>query len=344
MSERFFGILDDLAGRSRNFPVFHFALAGCVFRVCAKTEPLAQLLAAALRDRVVPATRPADVTIFAWDMEPSPVSWACPEWKVVERWSRREPVRASDGTGMFFFDPIGGMVSLYGRGRRQAGVWFRDAATLPIWIAAAPFLRVLDSWFTARGKMLCHGAAIAKHGVAALIVGPGGAGKSTLALRSLDAGFGYLGDDYVLLEPATPLPIVYSVYGSGKLVASDLEAGSPAEAAVFQEPADRTEKSFLRVEGSSIFDSAPLAAVFEPSIGDGEWPKLEATSSGGALRCILPSALRQLPGEEQGKLSILTRVVTVPCYRLHLSRDHARNLAAIDAELQVQARRLGLSQ
>ncbi len=342
MSERFFDILDDIAARSRHFPVFHFALAGGVFRVCAGTETLSQLLAAALRHRVVPETRPPDVTIFAWDGEPVPLSWACPEWKVAKRWSRREPVRASDGAGMFFFDPIGGVVSLYGRDRGQAGVWFRDAAALPIWIAAAPFLRLLDSWFTARKQMLCHGAAIAKHGVAALIVGPGGAGKSTLALRSLDAGFAYLGDDYVLLEAATPLPLVHSVYGSGKLAAGDLEHGLPAGASVFQQPDDRTEKSFLRVSSSSMLDSAPLAAVFQPSRGDGAEPKLEAISPGEALRRILPSSLRQLPGDERKKLEALSRILTVPCYRLHLTRDHARNLELIDAELLVRARHMGL--
>lgn len=343
MPDRFFGILDELSSRSHHFPVFDFALAGCVFRVCARTESLSQLLAAALRHRVASATRTPDVTIFAWDGEPSPMSWASSEWKVLERWSRREPVRASGGTGMFFFDPIGGVVSLLCNGKRQAGVWFRDAAALPIWIAAAPFLRLLDSWFIARGSMLCHGAAIAKHGVAALIVGPGGAGKSTLALRSLGAGFGYLGDDYVLLEPAAPLPIVYSVYGSGKLVAGDLDAGAPAETAVFQRPDDCTEKSFLRVSPSSILDSAPLGAVFEPSFGGGAKPEIETISPGEALRCILPSALRQLPGDEKEKLAALSRVLNVPCYRLHLSRDHARNIAALDAELLVRARHLGLA-
>jgi hypothetical protein len=190
--------------------------------------------------------------------------------------------------------------------------------------------------------MLCHGAAIAKHGGAALIIGPGGAGKSTLALRALDASFGYLGDDYVLLEPAAPSPVVHSVYTSGKLLGAAIATGVPAQATVFREPDDRADKSLLHVTTSSILSSSPLVVVIEPCIGDNDRPRMEPISPGDALRTVLPTALRQLPGEEQKKLSIMTRILTVPCFRLYLTRDHMHNLAVIDDHLLAQAQRLGL--
>lgn len=339
--ESFFDILDDVSARSGKHPSFQFALAGSVIRVYAETAPLRKHLVAALQHRVVPAVDVPDLTILAWETQPSPLSRALPEWRVMERWAVREPVRASGKNGMFFFDPIGGTVTLYDSGRSLGGAWFSDGAKPPLWIVGAPFLRLLDAWFTDRGKALCHGAAIAKHGGAALIIGPGGAGKSTLALRALDASFSYLGDDYVLLEPAAPRPVVHSVYCSGKLLAADIDAGIPARTVVFRHPDQQGDKSLLRVGAASMLKAAPLMAVIAPSIGDNEWPRMEPLSPCDTLRTVLPAALRQLPGEEQKKLSIMAQVLTVPCFRLHLTRDHARNLAVIDNHLSAQVQHLG---
>ena len=47
---------------------------------------------------------------------------------------------------------------------------------------------------------LRHGAAVAEGGRAALLLGPGGAGKTTTALAAWNAGMDYLGDDYVLVR------------------------------------------------------------------------------------------------------------------------------------------------
>jgi hypothetical protein len=361
MLEPLLEILDDVSARLRKSPSFQFALASSSFRVYADATWLQQQLMTALQHRVIRAVDPPDLTVFAWHSHPSPLPRALPEWRVMERWARREPVRATGKDGMIFFDPIGGTVDLYDSGSFLAGAWFGDGEKLPIWIVAAPFLRLLDAWFTERGKILCHGAAIAKYGGAALIIGPGGAGKSTLALRALGASFDYLGDDYVLLEPAASMPVVHSVYASGKLLGADINAGFPAQATVIRQPDAppssttmspcftkmpwlkySADKSVLRVMASSILHSAPLVAIIEPCIGDNDWPRMEPISPGDALRTILPTSLRQLPGEEQKKLTIITQILTVPCFRLHLTRNHARNLAAIDEQLLTASHRLGL--
>jgi hypothetical protein len=338
-----FDILDAVSARSEKYSTFQFVLAGSVVRVHAETARLQEHLVGALEHRVASAAEePPDLTILAWETQPTPLTWAPAEWNVPDRWALREPVRASGKDGMFYFDPIGGTVTLYDSGRCLGGAWFSNGAKVPLWTVAAPFLRLLDAWFTDRGKMLCHGAAIAKHGGAALLVGPGGAGKSTLALRALDASFGYLGDDYVLLDPAAPRPVVHSVYSSGKLLGGDVDGGIPSHATVFRKPDEQTDKALLRIGASSMLESAPLLAVIEPCIGENERPRMEPISAAETLRTVLPAALRQLPGEEQKKLSIITRVVTVPCFRLHLTRDHARNLAVIGDHLRAETQRLGL--
>ena len=69
-------------------------------------------------------------------------------------------------------------------------------------------------------------------------------------------------------------------------------------------------------------------------------PMADGNREGAIVRQGTPAALRQLPGEEQKKLSLLALILTVPCFRLHLTRDHARNLAVIDDHLRAQAERL----
>jgi hypothetical protein len=340
MLEPFLNILSEVSTGLTGSPEARFALAGHSFGIRAQ-RPLLEQMTAALQPLETSASSTDQLAILAWKGDPSPLRQAPPEWKIPERWARREPVRASRGGGMVYFDPIGGVVSLYHSEGRLGGMWFEDEAAPALWIAAAPCLRLLDAWFTEHGKFLCHGAAIARHGGAALIIGPGGVGKSTLAIRSLEDGFDYLGDDYVLLEAGPPWPVIHSIYASGKLAGADISAGLPRQATVFREPDDPTEKGFLRIAPTAIVSSARLALVIQPCIGAHDAPSMVRISAGDALRAILPSALRQLPGGFQEKLAVLTRVLTVPCFRLHMTTSHRHNLSLVEKELMAQRPSLG---
>ena len=320
---------------------FDFALAGSTFRIRSEEASLHRQLGEALKHRMVPHVAVPDLAIYTWHTHSSPLSQTPSDWRALERWMHGEPVHALFDDVSTFIDPIGRNIAVLDFDKGQAAVWFADPSP-PIWTLAAPFLRLLDMWFTKRGKILCHGAAIAKHGCAALLIGPGGAGKSTLALHAPDADFGYLGDDYVLVEPGAGSPIVYSVYALGKLLQVDADTHIPARTAVAQFSDERSDKVLLRIDEATICLSAPLVAVVEPFIGESDTPRLERISVGDALRKILPTSLRQLPGDEQKKLSLMARVIAVPCFRLHMTRDHARNLAVIDRHLAAEAKRLGL--
>lgn len=88
---------------------------------------------------------------------------------------------------------------------------------LPPWERPSPMRALLSWWFTSRNKLMAHAAAVATESGAALLIGPGGSGKSSTSLACMAAGMGWLGDDYVIIDPRTRT--VFSLYGSAKLVA-----------------------------------------------------------------------------------------------------------------------------
>jgi hypothetical protein len=332
MTATIFEVLDNALAKCPGLSVFEFSLAGCDIRVCADTPGLLLQLTEALRHRRKDLAGDPDLTIYAFAKQP-PASLERPEWRVAEHWMRRQPVRALNEQGMIYFDSIAEEVGFVDAARSRAAIWFGPDRVLPIWIAAAPFIRILDTWFAARGRILCHGAAIAKSGVAALLIGPGGAGKSTLALHAIDQGFDYIGDDYVLLEPTPSGAIAHSLYCSGKLKQAELTAAMAEMVSVHRAVEDVNEKSFVLPAPKCLRASAPLAMVIEPRFGDGEPPLLEPISSADALRVAAPNVLRQLPGAEQRKLVLLARAFAAPCFRLRLTVDHRRNLGVIRSAL-----------
>lgn len=338
MIDAFLEIIGEAAADASKWPERRFVLAGSRFSVRAE-ESILSLLAAAIDHHESSGDRLAELPILIWQNGPSPLRQAPEEWKVQERWACREPVYADSEAGSVFFDPIGRVVTLFDHRRSRAAVWLEDGAAVPIWIAAAPFLRLLDAWFVRKAHLPCHAAAVARHGAAALIVGPGGAGKSTLAVRSVGAGFDYIGDDYVLLEPGEA-PRVHNLYRSGKLGGEDLHDPLPADVSLYRTPEDPAEKHFLRVDTRAILPSAPLALVVVPVIAGRRSPDAEEISSGEALRAVLPSALRQLPGHHQRKLDLLSRSLRVRCMKMSLSTSTARNLALLDALLATAAARM----
>ena len=69
-------------------------------------------------------------------------------------------------------------------------------------LRANPACHALGAWLAGPSTQVLHAGAVAYEGAAALIVGAGGAGKSTTVFACAMAGAGFLGDDFVLVESA----------------------------------------------------------------------------------------------------------------------------------------------
>jgi hypothetical protein len=88
-------------------------------------------------------------------------------------------------------------------------------------LRAHPACYALAAWLSGPSTQVLHAGAVAHDGVAALIVGAGGVGKSTTVLACAIAGAGFLGDDLVLVEAGsdneTGEPTVHSLFATAKL-------------------------------------------------------------------------------------------------------------------------------
>jgi hypothetical protein len=196
------------------------------------------------------------------------------------------------------------VLSVWRRGAPTALVWLRDASRLTLAQRGSPFLHLLHAWTMSRGWAVLHASAAA--GV--LLVGPGGAGKSSSALACARAGLPYLADDYCLARGDR----LESLYCSAKLFARDLEGP-----AAFHEPG-----------GKALFWMEPvthagLRAIVLPEQTGQPRASLEPISAARALLAVAPSTLYQLPWSGSQTMRLLSDLVRrAPCFRLRLGARH----------------------
>jgi hypothetical protein len=209
-----------------------------------------------------------------------------------------------------------------------------DPETLPPWARAAPGLRVIDWWATAQGMLATHACAVVIGDKAILCVGPSGSGKSTLSVEAALHGYGFIGDDYVLVDPVSVPGAVYvhPLYRSAKLMPTRLPAGLDAMPWL---PADeREDKHVYLMPESHCRGSARIVAVVAPYITRAAFPELREVRATDIVRHAAPSILKQLSGDEPQKLAALARIAgALPCYTLALANDGRRNLAALEAHV-----------
>jgi len=177
---------------------------------------------------------------------------------------------------------------------REAGrgvYWVQDARNLPYWSRSAPLRTLLHWTLMDRGRHLVHGAVVGDAQSGVLLVGKGGSGKSTTALRCLAAGMHYLGDDYVAV--AADPPRAYSLYSTAKLfVADSRPVGRP-----LMPLAPEDEKVVLALDepAARLTRELPLRALATLRFCDQEASALERVDRETLLHAATFTTLAQLP-------------------------------------------------
>jgi hypothetical protein len=218
----------------------------------------------------------------------------------------------------------------------RAVYWLPDGGSVPSEEQAGPFRTILHWWMALRDRQLLHAAAVGSEAGGALIVGRGGAGKSTTAVNCVQAGMRFAGDDYCLLGEGGA-PSVLSLYSSAKLNDSALDRlDLPAH--LVSNPVRRPDEKAVLFLGRDmpgmVAPEMRLQAVLVPQKVEGGSRAVRVPAA-AALAALAPSTLLQLSGPREGSMRAMAALVrALPAYRLELGREPAGVVAAVRGVLQ----------
>ena len=187
------------------------------------------------------------------------------------------------------------------------------------------------------GTLVLHAAAINDRGRALAFAGPSGRGKSTLAASFAKAGYPFLTDDGLILEPAGSGFRARPSHASVRLwLDSESALFNPAPAADGEEP---VEKSRL-ISGPGLphqHDPIPLGAIYFLGDADSDTIEFRKLTPQLGLSWLIQHAFvldvddRARVRAHFGRLADLSEVV--PMFTLNYPRQYARLHEVIDRAL-----------
>ncbi|HEX4108548.1 MAG TPA: hypothetical protein VHX88_10460 [Solirubrobacteraceae bacterium] len=297
-------------------------------RLCVTGRALADLLEA-LGGR--PTQAPPDGCIRLWERPPGapPVPWR--EHDLGPRGLVRRP-GAPGETHAAVNEPHA--LTLVDVPAREV-LWRSEAAAeLPWWERAAPLRPALFWALAGPGRGLVHAGAVGDERGAVLLAGPGGSGKTTVALAAAADGMRYVADDYLLIEAGPPARAV-NLFTTAKLDAGHL-ARFPALARRARRSADPVdgEKYVLPMPQDALATELVVRAVAVPQIA-GPRTAVRSISGAAALLALAPSTAMQMPYDGGAVLATLASVVRgLPCFALEVGEDPADLAPAVDEMLE----------
>lgn len=207
-------------------------------------------------------------------------------------------------------------VSQLDRERRRIHARLRTSGE-PASFTARPLQSLLSIVCADRGGDLVHAALVSRGGQGALIVGPGGAGKSTTAVAALLDGWDYLGDDCVAIERRDGAFIGSPVYASACLDPKHLATFAPSLTA---EHADPGEKSMVALRLSARQAAhAAIRAIILPRVSGGNAIVVDRRDAKAALLALAPTSILRRAVPAAAMLARLRALVaSAPCYALEM--------------------------
>jgi len=227
----------------------------------------------------------------------------------------------SDGEGSHFLDQE--TFDTLTLSQEMMGYWLELRSTGMTYLdRAAPMRHLLTLWFGLQGRYLFHGAAVGEAGSGVLILGTGGAGKSTTALACLEAGMAYAGDDRCLLS-MDELPYVHSLYGTAKL--SDSSQFPSLATAIDMEGITSDEKamySLHRLSDSKLHSGFPLRAILLAHIEGIQETRISPASHARGFLALAASGALHLPEMRKQALRCFDFIARrLPVYDLKLGAN-----------------------
>jgi hypothetical protein len=305
----------------------YYCVAGFTVRLrLAGTTLLPYMTRALAHLATEPCTEPA-LTVCLWDSDSTNIVMPPPPWQGDDYREGGEIRGFIDDRIHTIFQIGANALSLLDRQRNLGIYWVKTATEIPYYERSAPLRAIFHLWMSQRGIQLIHAGAVGLPSGGVLLVGKGGAGKSTTALACLNSALFYASDDYCLLAPE-PTPTVFSLYSSGKKNADDVGRLPFLQVHISNPDRLATEKAvyFLHDNFSDkLLPSFPLKAILIPRLGGKPEKILQPASSATGLAALAPSTIFQLPGAGKAAFQAMAKIVRqVNCYYLNLGSDMAQ--------------------
>jgi hypothetical protein len=303
----------------------YYRIAGFQVRLRFAHEGLSKRLTLSLAHLEEASGKNPSLTICIFDTASSGETLKAPDWLLSQLLVRGELPLPQDTPYRVVVASVSSSLSLLDEATSRAIFFAQDIEKLPSWDIAAPFLSLFHLFLKGQRTQVIHAAAVGSaNGEALLLVGPGGAGKSTTAVSCLFSGMHYLGDDYTAVTSDPPYQ-VHSLYCSGKLTPFSLEllAIKPSETIGSE---DKAILFFQSHYSHLLTRSSRLKAIVVPSISPTQASNYCSIHPAEALRALAPSCILQLPysgGELFTRLATLTR--SVPCFKAMLGTSPQAN-------------------
>ena len=319
-----------------------FRIAGTVVRLSFAGERLVPYLTRALQHlRIEPVETP-DATFCLWDSVSTRVTMLPPPCDR-EGFSDRGDLWGFNSrrikTAFHYHDFS---VNLFDHERRTGIYWVQNADLLPYWVLSSPLRTLFHWWMERHGCQLVHAAAVGAAGQALLVVGKGGLGKSSTALACLEAGFEFMGDDYVIVRHE-PRPTVYGLYATAKINREDIERFSAFKPFLYKTEVPADEKAVLFLHppfASQLRAEMPLAAIAVPRVVEGEDTGFVPETRSVVHQAASFTTMSQLPYAGDHTHRLFTQLCDkLPGYRIELGRDRGRLTGAIRSFLGDEAAR-----
>jgi hypothetical protein len=300
---------------------------------------LVEPMAGALAHLQAESSAPVAVTVLLWDAASTgvalpPVPWGTDDMDDHGQ-SRGFRVRGWDDERIYtLHDQDYGAITIFDLASRIAVFATKDAAAVPLYERAAP-LRVVLHWALSEpGRHLLHGGAVGGPEGGVLVAGKSGSGKSTLVLSCAEAGLGYAGDDYVLVDVRGERPVAHALHSTVKLDPEGMGRRADLDlAALARDPTDsgKVVVDVARHLPEALVRSVALRAVVLPRVARGtETTLTHHVSAAEGVRALAPSTVLQHFGHgATGMATIVELMRQVPVYRMELGSDVSSAVTAV---------------
>jgi hypothetical protein len=312
---------DRAAAASGGYRDFHCRLAGLDVRLRFAGPALVPFLTPALEHirAASPSSRPA-LTLHVFDSESTGVAPPVPAWDdSVFLDGGRVHATIGDAVHAVFEQQ---RFSVHEPGS-DTGLYWVEGPSAVRHHMGSPLVPILHLCLATHGVQIAHAAAVGDDRGCVLVIGPGGAGKSSTVLACLRSELRLLSDDYCLIGPEDP-PLAHTLFSSARATEDTVARLRFLEPMVSRRPGEKPLCLLAEHVPGRLLARAPVNAVAIPRVAGRAETSLSPAPAGAVLGVLSLSTLSQLRGSGDAAMARLARAVRgVPSYYLDAGTDPA---------------------